>query len=273
MQLSDVATNSDNATKFDLSLKDLFDILSIMNLKWYINSSGDLTIEHIMFFENGGTYTNNVIPYMYKLPVNAARKVVKYKDNMPPNKETFKVPFSLYKDFQGYDITYPQGCSGDEIIDYNFNVTTDVYGLLVSDPVNMQAAGAVLLQTRVDRTTYFTDGVPFVVDVYTVETYPTPVANPKLLINGALAMTILHYVFWKNGRYVESGKMNNVAATFNSIIPQFVRDNVPIKRTYKEINPILKIDTELGDAYVLEGEFDIKNCIWNTTIEYREVNG
>ena len=274
MQQSDVATNSDGATKFEMSLKDLFDILSIMNLKWFINNGGKLKVEHIKYFENFGTYTNNIVPYMYKLPVNAARKVVKYKDDMPPNKETFKQPFALYKDFVGYDITYPQGCAGDETIDHDFNVTTDVYGLLVSDPVNMQAAGAVLLHTDKSTTTYFVNGVPVIIDNYNVKTYPTPNSPIQFpAMNGALSLSILHDVFWKNGRYVITGKMNDTETTFDSVFPQLIRNGVPIKRTYKEINPIRKIDTELGDASILEGEFDIKNCIWNTTIEYRETNG
>ena len=274
MQQSDVATNSDGATKFEMSLKDLFDILSIMNLKWFINNGGKLKVEHIKYFENFGTYTNNIVPYMYKLPVNAARKVVKYKDDMPPNKETFKQPFALYKDFVGYDITYPQGCAGDETIDHDFNVTTDVYGLLVSDPVNMQAAGAVLLHTDKSTTTYFVNGVPVIIDIYNVKTYPTPNSPIQFpAMNGALSLSILHDVFWKNGRYVITGKMNDTETTFDSVFPQLIRNGVPIKRTYKEINPIRKIDTELGDASILEGEFDIKNCIWNTTIEYRETNG
>lgn len=274
MQQSDVSSNSDAATKFELSLKDVFDILSIMNLKWYIDSNGKMVVEHIKFFENGGYYTEpSNVHYMYKLPDNASRKLIKYKDDMPPQKETFSQPFALYKDFVGYDITYPQGCSGDETIDYSFNVTTDVAGLLVNNPSEIPSAGAVLLHTTAERVAYEVNGVPVLIDIYTVDTYPTPVSNPKELLNGALAMTILHYNFWRNGRYVETGKMNNVSATFNSIIPQLVRDDVPLKIKYKQINPLLKIDTELGDAYLFEAEFNIKNCIWNSTIEYTEVNG
>jgi hypothetical protein len=191
---------------------------------------------------------------------------------MPPNKETFKQPFALYKDFVGYDITYPQGCAGDETIDHDFNVTTDVYGLLVSDPVNIPSSGVVLLHTTKETTTYFVNGVPVIIDIYNVKTYPTP-NSPIPAMNGALSLSILHDVFWKNGRYVITGKMNDTETTFDSVFPQLIRNGVPIKRTYKEINPIRKIDTELGDASILEGEFDIKNCIWNTTIEYRETNG
>lgn len=274
MQQSDVSSNSDAATKFELSLKDVFDILSIMNIKWYIDSNRKMVVEHIKFFENGGYYTQPAnVPYLYKLPDNASRRLIKYKDDMPPQKESFTQPFSLYKDFVGYDITYPQGCSGDEAIEYNFNVTTDVNGLIVSNPSEIPSAGAVLLHTDEETTTYIVNGTPVATTIYTVQTYPTPVANPKELLNGALAMTILHYVFWRNGRYVETGKMNNVSATFNSIIPQLVRDDVPIKIKYKQINPLLKVDTELGDAYLFEAEFNIKNCIWNSTIEYTEVNG
>lgn len=274
MQQSDVSSNSDAATKFELSLKDVFDILSIMNIKWYIDSNRKMVVEHIKFFENGGYYTQPAnVPYLYKLPDNASRRLIKYKDDMPPQKESFTQPFSLYKDFVGYDITYPQGCSGDETIEYNFNVTTDVNGLIVSNPSEISSAGAVLLHTKEDTVTYIVNGTPVAITIYTVQTYPTPVANPKQLLNGALAMTILHYVFWRNGRYVETGKMNNVSTNFDSIVPQLVRDDVSIKIKYKQINPLLKIDTELGDAYLFEAEFDIKNCIWNSTIEYTEVNG
>lgn len=274
MQQSDVSSNSDAATKFELSLKDVFDILSIMNIKWYINSSRKMVVEHVKFFENGGYYTQPAnIPYLYKLPDNASRRLIKYKDDMPPQKESFTQPFSLYKDFVGYDITYPQGCSGDETIEYNFNVTTDVNGLIVSNPSEIPPSGAVLLHTKEETTSYIVNGTPIVIKTYTVQTYPTPVANPKELLNGALAMTVLHSVFWRNGRYVETGKMNDVSATFDSIVPQLVRDDVPIKIKYNQINPLLKIITELGDAHLFEAEFNIKNCIWNSTIEYAEVNG
>lgn len=274
MQQSDVSSNSDAATKFELSLKDVFDILSIMNIKWYINSSRKMVVEHVKFFENGGYYTQPAnIPYLYKLPDNASRRLIKYKDDMPPQKESFTQPFSLYKDFVGYDITYPQGCSGDETIEYNFNVTTDVNGLIVSNPSEIPSSGAVLLHTKEETTSYIINGTPIVTKIYTIQTYPTPVANPKELLNGALAMTVLHSVFWRNGRYVETGKMNDVSATFDSIVPQLVRDDVPIKIKYNQINPLLKIITELGDAHLFEAEFNIKNCIWNSTIEYAEVNG
>jgi hypothetical protein len=64
MQQSDVATNSDGATKFEMSLKDLFDILSIMNLKWFINNGGKLKVEHIKYFENFGTYKQHSSLYV-----------------------------------------------------------------------------------------------------------------------------------------------------------------------------------------------------------------
>jgi len=277
MQQSDAKLTSDKATKLELSMEDIFNILSYLNLKWHIEwGYGDikiLIIEHMSFYEKGLTYsTSTKRPYLYTVADNDIRKIIKYSDSEPPSKDVFTLGYSLGEDFIGKPIEYAKGCASDTVNEINFApLTTDVEAMRRENPDDTPNEGVILLQTEESSYSYLVNGVGVTGRGYKVRS-EEGLLSGNILLNAGLSTANVQDFLWRDNASTETGTLNGSEVTFNSVKRNKFIDNVPIKIKYKQMNPFLLVDSVVGEGKITQATFNNRTCIWDSTLSFSEIN-
>jgi len=257
-QKSDVKTTSDPATKAMLSFNGLMQILTdTFNVYWFINSAGELRIEHWDFFTrtsdtdlttlDSGKWINATYKYEYDLP-------------QMPSREHFEWMEANGEDFIGQDIVYDKLATGNKFSDSQkdrmLSVTTDI-GWAYGNPGDVSNEGWVMLQTSTSD--------------YLIGN-ETGVLSTETQVNGHLSWANLQNAYWKHGRVLSTGTMNGVATNFSD----WQRNIKQIEITYPvgsdTFDPNKLKTTQIGDGEVSEAEYKLLDGTVKTVFFYANMN-
>jgi hypothetical protein len=231
--------SSGAATIALLSFNYLMQILKMFNVYWSFDGT-TLQVEHYSYFDKdeGLDLTTQEI-------AQRANKYSYLKDKMPKY-EKFSFMEAINQAFVGVPIRYDDKCVNQDMdnnsTEYSIRVTTDIE-MIQADEDSVSDDGFVILANYLQGGDYY---------VYQAE----GLLGGETRYNTDLSWSNLHYAFFRHGRSVLQGYMNNTLTDFASTI-----------RTKKqEINAIIcyphfpsfydpddLITTELGDTY-LDGE-------------------
>lgn len=238
-QKSDIKypTATNPATVGMMSFNQAMQICRAMNLYWDYDGT-TLRIEHVSFWpETDGLNVRN-----QKLTQGTNK--YKYINEQLPKYETFKWMEAEAVDFIGAPIWYNSSCvnqdSESNTSEFALNVTTDIEFIqdCIADPEDKESLisndGWVLLANRLD-------GADLYIYFGTGEMGGTH-------FNIDLAWSRLHAAFWKHGRQLMEGYMNNNLTDFYTSKKIREQDQFSII-SCETFDPTEVITTELGDDY------------------------
>jgi hypothetical protein len=245
--------SSEAAKEINISIKTLIDILCKMfNCAWYIDTTGNLIIEHIYYFENDLSYR---IPRPYGLDLTTSdfesyvlnKNKYEYKNLEIPKQEIFEFMEAETIDFKGEPIEYESACATPEKITYSVqDVTTDLEYISKS-PDKISDEGMVLLATEATAT-------PGEYNLL----YENGVITGLNLPNGHLSWANLHDTYWKYNRYMPTGLMNATETTFLSSKKLIQRIEIQVPECcISTFNPLYKVKTPYGDCFTEEAEYNL----------------
>ena len=232
---------------------------------WFIENNM-LKIEHLSYFEKGGTYTGGrqVGIYLKTLRSFPTRRSWDFrtssytfdKINMP-EQYRFQWADETTEIFDGYPINilsnYVQAGKIEEKSISQFTTNIDY---MVLNPGEISKDGFALLgATQASNTVFNIDVVPLVVDGFTY-----------YVQNAYLAMAYLQPHFLTYGMPAKNLQVNNEPATAQSIARNRKQTlNIPV--TWN-INPMELINTSLGDGEIEKLSVNLSSLISKTTLKY-----
>jgi len=260
-----ISSFSSAATRGEISIKDVFDMLkNVYNVYWYIDSNSKLILEHKSWFDNGGSYSNQIIGADLTTDENTrTKKLYSYKTKkyrydlgQIPSRIVFGWMDSVSDIFEGEDIVinsnYADSSSKEERLAGIFTSDLD-YAIANADSISKD--GFFLLETEIDQ-----NGVD------SVAVWQTIYENQILEVqNGYLSFVYLHDSVY---RYSLPGKK----ATVNGIDI----DATTVRRTKVQevdyinypFDPIKLIKTSLGVGKIRRATRDITPGYINTELEH-----
>lgn len=269
LQASDAKPTSDPATVMTTSLKNILDSLRLLNLRWFLlydstSTIGrpELKIEHIKYFDNGYSYGSLWSEYT----VESSRLVIGYTSDTTPQKEKMSTSFAVGRDFIGSPIEYPVGCAGDEEVQYQFNISTDLLQYIIN-PEDSPNDTILLLSTSDNSYTDTSHGLIYTVYLYMVNANTGALSGFNIL-NADLSIANLQEDLWTYDRYAPTGIVNGSEITFDSIKRMRQQQKVSVTIPYKEIMPYKGITTGYGLGKISNATYNIRNCKWDTTLIY-----
>lgn len=272
LQTSDAQPTSDAATVLRMSLSSLLEILRYMNIRWVLEAPDNETLhpilrfEHERYFKRGGNYTGDVL-IGYNVPKKDSRLILTYDEMSPPKRERVVTQTPASLSFLDQSITYPVGCSGDDDMEISYPIITDIQAPLAG--IEIPPDGVMVLQTvRGYKQVPSPNPFPVYDHVYTV--INKDVGDLTNQINGGLSTRNVLSTLWLDGRYAPRGRFSfeTEDTDFINIKKQSNQDNVIIRLSYKQIEPYKLVSTDYDNGEIKTASFDIKNCLWRTTLAY-----
>lgn len=252
-QKSDVIyyDSSNPATNGPMSWNQLAEILKCMNLRWtYDADINILTIEHI---SEWGTVS--AIDVRLQDLMQSTNKFRYVKEELPKY-EYFRWMEANNEDFIGYPIWYDSSCVSNETTEFSLNVTTDIQFIKEcidnDEREKISKDGWVLFATHLVGADYYININSGSGDIY---------------FNGDLCWVRLHRLFFKHGRQMITGYMNDSLTTFYS--SKKVKQQECNIIYCSELNPNRGIITELGEDYFGGERGEIKKAVIKP---YGEIN-
>lgn len=244
-QKSDIINylSSNPATIGKLTFDKLEKIFAYMfHAYWFIDSLGNLRIEHWSYFQRTLAYNANALPHK---PFNVAKNKYTYDKTKMPKFEKFACSEMMFTDFIGTAIYYDNLCvdqdpstnTKERTLDF---ITTDLYALFL-DPANAVKTGFVLMANSVIGSTYNV-------------AIEQGVLSTAQIVNGHLSWANLHNNYHRHGRVLIQGYMNNVLTTFVSAKPIKSQKDIVLKICCGDtFDPLIqKYKTELSDDGVVD---------------------
>ena len=237
-QKSDIKrpTSSNPATVANLSWNELMHILRMFNVYWVYDGT-DIIVEHLSYFEQ--------IDGMDLRTQEIAKKANKYsydKIDMPKY-EKFSWMEASGSAFIGVPIWYDNPCvnqdANNNVKEYSNRVTTDIEMIELNNN-SVSDEGFVIL-------TNYWDGSVYRVWIETAK------LGSEFKYNMDLSWANLHYYFFRHGRVLDKGYLNNKLTDFASIIPTKLQEINAIVCYEDNYDPADLITTELGEVW-LDGE-------------------
>lgn len=234
---------SGQATKGETTWKDLMTaIQNYFNVKWYINDTSNLVIEHISTITKNAGLDLTVSPYVERL---ANKRKFKWDKNFIFKSEQWNITEAKGDDFKGLPIVYSDDCTVKDgkyesktydVQDY----ITDI-GFIQSQADKVSDQGFVIVAC----------------DVNDKIINETGILSGKTEINGHLALSSLHSNYWRHERIFLTGTMNGAAETFQSAIKLRQLDKLSIVKCCDvDFNPEETINTALGVANLEGAEYN-----------------
>jgi len=147
------------ATRAEIRLSDIFELLlSLYNADWYVDSEGRLRIEHVSWFNNGGTYSGT--PQIEDLTARIEPQSGKtwtyrtgtwqYEKQEIPKRLEFSYMDKSSRAFEGYPIEIRSPYAQDENIQERplSKFTADL-DYIVSNPSEISPDGFVVVDAKV----------------------------------------------------------------------------------------------------------------------------
>jgi len=251
-QKSDVKRpfTSGNATVGETNFIDLLEqIVETCNLGYKIIDN-DFRIEHISWFETD--LGINLMAIDQKRLLRGTKKY-SYDKTRLPKYEKFEFMEAGSEDFIGADIVYQSNCVNNDPENKSEvkvdNITTDVmYCLENPDPDgDVSDDGFVLVACDSNYNVIYENGI----------------LTNNTVINNVLSWAHLHRDFWKHGRVLKQGFLNNQQVEFETIVPTIKQDqfSVILDCEYlKLFNPLDKLNGSLGWGYLSSAELQLSKC-------------
>lgn len=269
LQASDAKPTSDPATVMNTSLKSILDALRLLNLRWFLEydpyspiGRPRLIIEHMKYFNNGYSYGSLSSDYT----VDNSRLIIGFTSDNTPQKEKMTTSFAISRDFVGKPIEYPVGCAGDDEVQHQFDISTDLLQYIIN-PEDTPNDIILLLATEDVSYTTIVNEVPYTVDSYRVMANTGALSGFNIL-NTDLSVANLQETLWTYDRYAPTGTVNGSELTFDSIKRMRQQQKVSVTIPYKQIMPYKGVTTGYGLGKISNATYNIRNCKWDTTITY-----
>ncbi len=244
---------SGNATKGEINYKDLIEqVLNLLNCGYRIDDTV-FRLEHISWFETD--LGINLLSIDKKKQLQGTKKY-SYDETKLPKYEKFEMMESGSADFVGTDIVYESNCVNNSPENKKTvsvdKITTDVMYCLEnpSSQGDVSDDGFVIVACDPDYNVYYEPGI----------------LEANTTINNVLSWAHLHRDFWKHGRVLKTGLMNDVATDFITTVPTIKQDqfNIIMGCNYlKVFNPLDKIRATLGWGFVQTAELKLSQCSMN----------
>lgn len=251
-QKSDVKrpNTSNNATVGEISFFDLLEQLcEIFNLGYKM--IGDtFRIEHISWFETD--LGINLLSIDNKKLLNGTRQY-SYDKTKLPKYEKFEFMESGSADFVGTNIVYDSNCVNNDEENRSETkidrITTDViYCLQNPDPDSDVADDGFVIMACDENNNLLSE--------------PGILENNNV-VNNVLSWAHLHRDYWKHGRVLPQGIMNNEATDFLSVKPTIKQDQfsaIMDCEDLKVFNPLDKLNGSLGWGFLESAELQLSKC-------------
>lgn len=244
-QKSDTKQTTNRATKGIMTFNELMDMLhNMFNVYWFIDSDGNFRIEHEAYWDANPSSDTDLTTLDSGRWIKSKNKW-EYDTKDMCNIEKFSMVEASSVDFIGYPIVYDNVETGnkynDNVKEYRVNVTTEI-GYIYSSPENIDNDGWVLLQT---------DGSG------NIENEAGKIITLGIFPNGHLSWSALHENYWRHGRVVQNGTMNNVATTFTSWKRRIMQTDIVYPECCDSFDMDSTKTTELGDGEVRSAEYKL----------------
>jgi len=270
-QKSDCITpsSSDPALRGIITFRKLMGYLRDMfNVQWAIDSNGDLRIEHRKYWDNGETYDTNTvgIDLTLEYPQSLIGTSAYTYDSSIPIQEKFEFNDAISLDFYGSPINYsPCILKGDTII-YSLNeINTDISSIYLNTDSSKEGFCLVHCESK-PTILVIIDGVTYY--YYNVIEEIGKLSN-KSIVNGHLSNANLQDAYWKYGRYLPKGIMNNVSTDFD-VASLMYQKEIIFPYCYDEFNPHKMIRTKLGDGNVKSASYSLKTNWLTVELKYKD---
>ena len=254
-QKSNIKPTSDPATKWLISFNELMDLLrDTWNVDWFVDDDDNFRIEHYSYFQK--TVDTDLTALDSGRWIGAKNKWTYDTPNMP-NREHFEFMESSGEDFIGKDIVYNRIATGnrynDNQKDYLVGITTDV-PYMVNEPDKIS-----------------NEGWAFVTNDGGYIRNETGVLTGDLIINGHLSWANLHDAYWKHGRVISVGSMNDVNTNFSDYQKTLKQIEITYPQCGADFDPDGLKTTELGDGEVGEARYRLLDGTITTVFFYPNV--
>jgi hypothetical protein len=243
------------AKRGDLKLDDIFKLLwKSYRLKWYIDSEQRLRIEHIYFFENGGSYSSKIIgtDLTELIEATTEEKWTKFNSIYDYQKPELKEQYlSKWMDeqseyFTGFPITAKDDWveKGTEQVDQITVFSSDI------DYANST-------NETISKDGFFVLGADFVNGKYKIayEAISFDDGRYALMQNGRWAFTYLHENFHRHNLMCENvilNQRNIIASSIKKIKTQNIRlNNISVQNT------ISLCRTQFGEGQIIRVVIDV----------------
>jgi hypothetical protein len=234
---------SEQATKGETTWKDLMTaIQNYFNVKWCLDDSANLIIEHVSTIVKNSGLDLTVAPYAVRV---ANKRKFKWDKNLVFKSEQWNVSEAKGEDFKGLPISYSDDCTVKdgkyESKTYDLqDYITDI-GFVQAQPDKVSDTGFVIVAC----------------DVNDKIINETGILSGKTEINGHLSLSSLHDNYWRHERIFLSGTMNGIAETFESALKLRQLDKINIVKCCDvDFDPSETINTALGVANVESAEYN-----------------
>jgi len=243
------------ATRAEIRLTDIFELLlNLYNADWYVDSAGRLRIEHISWFDAGGTYGNtastenitSLIEPQSGLAWTYRTGQWRYEKQDIPKRLEFSYMDKSSRAFEGHAIevlsTYAQDENVQERPVSKFTADLDY---IASNPSEISPDGFVVVETRLLVGDLI---APFVqVNLDNGEEYR--------LQNGRVAFTYAHENYFLDGMPAESINVNLTDRTASSVVKTKRQE---LDYAYlQEFDPVQLFTTTLGNGKLKTAEIDV----------------
>lgn len=260
-QKSDIIepTSSNPATKAPITFERIEKIwLEVFNAYWFIDSMGRMRVEHESYFQRVIAFNANSGNHA---KFNKSKNKFSYDKTEMPKYENFKWQESLFTDFVGAKIYYDSICVNQDI-DTNESqrgvefVTTDLNYIFLY-PDDIDPFNYVLICNQFDGTNYSVD-------------FEDGEITGSSIANGHLSWANLHKNYHRHGRILSKGYMNNILTNFFSYKRTKEQKEIIIEICCGDnFDPLLqKIQTELGDGIMSDGQFNSTTGIFKMTLKH-----
>lgn len=235
-QKSDIIspTASNPATRGIWTLRKLFDYFRSFDIFWFVDDSGNLRIEHFIFF-----------PFPVGLDLTHPRwaEWVKKKNKYSHDAQNIPkyerwIEEALFQDFVGQEIRYEALCvsqdPGRNVLEYNLPDVTADLNYIALRPEEIQRTGFVIMACDASDNVISDVGV----------------LSGLTLANQPMSIATLQDRFCRHNRYLPEGIMNSNLEQFDGFRSTIKQVDLSIPLCCESFVPTDAIVTELGTKYL-----------------------
>ena len=253
-QVTDLMDTSDPATKALYSFSDVENWIKMPNCYWYINDDGVIQFEHKKYFDYGLSYTQK--EYEIDISGNNVNKIFSFNNKELPRIEKFEPKNVGLDDFWGVPMVYSSSMANwkdGNIVTYDFGIYTDMAYILEK-------------QTDAGKDGFLMAAIELTDDGFYVIRDEGEITGINIL-NEPLSTSGIQEKYWKWGRPVSVGFMNNRSTEFDSVENNFIQEAV-IVGYCDTFNPYKLVRTDYGDAKIESASLTLNDKKLTLTLSY-----
>lgn len=250
-QITNLRDVQETAVKGYMKLQDLLTWLrDTFNVYWYIDSAGEFRIEHRKYFDYGlsYTYTHVIELNLYTTYPDHIKMLNKYEWLKPElyRYENIEFTSSSFIDWVESKIEYPSNSIiGNETKTYNVSWGTDVNTLRD-------------LRNELPKEGWVLYNIEPIAGIYWVKDTVGAITNRQIQ-NGRFSNANLMRDLWTYGRFIQTGYINGVTTTFDSIIKLKQQVELSFPQCCQDLDYNGLYRTELGDGLIDSAEYEAKS--------------